>query len=212
MRVEIYVDVLCPWCYIGRRRVAAALADMAERDRLEIVWRSFELAPDASRTPGQSAAEALVEWWGEQAPARAARIRAVGAAEGLDLDLHAARPVNTFDAHRLSHLAARHGLADQAMERLFRAYHTEGRNVADHTVLEHLGVETGLDADEVREMLAGDAYAAEVRADERRAAELGVTGVPTLVIDGAPRFSGVQPPAVLRELLERGLARETVSG
>lgn len=201
--IEIYTDVLCPWCFIGKRRIATALADVAGHERVAVVWRSFELDPGASVTPGDTAAEAMVAWWGDQASARVAKIQTLGAAEGLELDLHAARPVSTFDAHRLAHLAADHGLADEMMERLFRAYHTEGLNVADPLVLERLGAEAGLEAARVRDVLSGDAYAADVRADERRAAELGVRGVPSVVIDGGPPFSGVQPPAVLRTLFEQ---------
>ncbi|GAA3472995.1 DsbA family oxidoreductase [Nonomuraea roseola] len=202
MQVEIYVDVLCPWCYIGKRRVAAALSQVDGRDQVEIIWRSLELAPESGREPGQSAAEAMREWWGDQAAARVAHIQALGAAEGLELNLHLARPVNTFDAHRLCHLAADRGLADEVMERLLRGYHTEGLDVADPVVLERLAVEAGLEADEVRALLAGDAYAERVRADERRAAGLGVTGVPSMVIDGGAPVSAVQPPAALRLLLE----------
>ncbi|WP_329087624.1 MULTISPECIES: DsbA family oxidoreductase [unclassified Streptosporangium] len=206
MKVEIYADVLCPWCFIGKRRIATALAQVADRDRLEIVWRSYELAPEAGRIPGPTAAEAMKGWWGDQAPARVARIQAIGAAEGLELNLHAARPVNTFDAHRLCHLAVKHELADEVMERLLRAYHTEGLNIADPQTLERLGVEAGLDATEVRATLGGDAYAQAVRADERRATEQGVTGVPSIVIDGRLPVSGVQSPAELRRLLEDALA------
>ncbi|GAA3067647.1 DsbA family oxidoreductase [Streptosporangium carneum] len=206
MRVEIYADVLCPWCYIGKRRLAAVLAEVVGRERLEVVWRSYELSPGAGRVPGPTAAEAMAEWWGEQASARISRIQALGAAEGLDLNLHVARPVNTFDAHRLCHLAAGRALADEMMERLLHAYHTEGLDVADQGVLERLGVEAGLNADEVRAVLTGDAYAEAVRADERRAAEQGVTGVPSVVIGGGPPVSGVQPPAELRRLLELSLA------
>lgn len=202
MQVEIYVDVLCPWCYIGKRRVAAALSQIDRRDQVQIIWRSLELAPESGREPGQSAAEAMREWWGDQAEARVAHIQALGAAEGLELNLHLARPVNTFDAHRLCHLAADRGLADEVMERLLRGYHTEGLDVADPVVLERLAVEAGLEADEVRALLAGDAYAERVRADERRAAELGVAGVPSMVIDGGAPVSAVQPPAALRLLLE----------
>ncbi|MER5627868.1 DsbA family oxidoreductase [Streptosporangium sp. NPDC002544] len=207
MKVEIYADVLCPWCYIGKRRLTAALDDIADRARVEIIWRSYELAPEEGRIPGTTAAEAMAGWWGDQAPIRVARIQALGAAEGLELNLHLARPVNTFDAHRLCHLAAGHGLADQMMERLLRAYHTEGLNVADSRVLQRLGAEACLDADQVRAVLAGDDYAEEVRADRCRAAEHGVTGVPSLVIDGRPPISGVQPAAELRRLLEHGSPR-----
>ncbi|PRX97695.1 DsbA family oxidoreductase [Allonocardiopsis opalescens] len=206
MRVEIYADVLCPWCYIGKRRLAAALDAVDGRDRVRLVWRGYELAPDAARTPGPTAAEAMAEWWGAEAPQRVARIRALGAAEGLELNLHLARPVNTFDAHRLCRLAAGRGRAEQMVERLFRAYHTEGLNVADPETLRRLGVEAGLPDGEAAAVLAGDAYADELRADRRRAAEHGVTGVPSLVIDGAPPVPGVQPPARLRLLLESALA------
>lgn len=201
MKLEIYADVLCPWCYIGKRRLTAALAQHTGRDSIEIVWRAYELAPEEGRTPGPTAAEAMAGWWGEQAPARIARIRSLGAAEGLDLNLHLARPVNTFDAHRLVKLAADRDRADQMMELLLHAYHAEGHSVADGQVLQRLGGEAGLDAGEVRTLLDGDDYADEVRADRRRASEHGVTGVPSLVIDGRPPVSGVQPVADLQRLL-----------
>ncbi|MFI0423728.1 DsbA family oxidoreductase [Spongiactinospora sp. 9N601] len=202
MRLEIYADVLCPWCYIGKRRLTAALARHPGRDRVEIIWRSHELAPDEGRTPGPTAAQAMSGWWGEQAPARIARIRELGAAEGLELNLHLARPVNTFDAHRLVKLSAGRGLADAMMERLLHGYHTEGLNVADPQVLLRLGGEAGLEAAEVRAVLAGDDHADQVRADRRRAAECGVTGVPGLVIDGGPPVPGVQPVEDLLRLLK----------
>lgn len=202
MRVEIYADVLCPWCFIGKRRIAAASAQLTDRGRVEIVWRSYELSPNEGRIPGPTAAEAMRGWWADQAPAKVAHIRALGAEEGLELNLHLARPVNTFDAHRLSHLGGDCGRADEVMEHLLRAYHTEARNVADPHVLERVGVEAGLDTSEVSELLAGDAYAKAVRADEHRATKQGVTGVPAVVIDGGPPVSGVRPIAELRKLLE----------
>ncbi|MEV4255025.1 DsbA family oxidoreductase [Spirillospora sp. NPDC049652] len=206
MKIEVYADVLCPWCYIGKRRLTAALAGLPGRGRVETVWRSFELAPEASRIPGETAAEAMVGWWGEKAPARIARIQSLGAAEGLELNLHLTRPANTFDAHRLVKLAADRGKADQMMELLLHAYHTEGLNVADVDVLRRLGGEAGLDGEEVSAVLAGDDYAAQVRADRLRAAEVGITGVPNVVIDGRPPVSEIQPVADLRRLIESGLA------
>ncbi|MFD0888554.1 DsbA family oxidoreductase, partial [Streptosporangium algeriense] len=143
--VEVYADVLCPWSYIGKRRLETALAGMEERERPEVVWRSYELSPDEGRTPGRTAAEAMADWWGEQSGARVELIHTLGRAEGLDIDLTLARPVNTFDAHRLRHLAAEHGLSGQVMERLLRAYLCEGANVSDPGVLERVGVEAGLD-------------------------------------------------------------------
>ncbi|MEU7399569.1 DsbA family oxidoreductase, partial [Streptomyces albogriseolus] len=184
---------------------AAALTEIADRDRIQIVWRSYELAPEEGKVPGLTAAEAMAGWWGEQASARITRIRALGEAEGLQLNLHRARPVNTFDAHRLCHLAADHGVADKMMERLFHAYHTEGLNVAEPQTLDRLGDEAGLDPADVRTLLGGNDYAEQVRADERGAAERGVTSVPSLVIDGRPPVSGVQAPEKLRLLVDQRL-------
>ncbi|GAA4929517.1 putative DsbA family dithiol-disulfide isomerase [Nonomuraea thailandensis] len=205
MKLDIYADVLCPWCYIGKRRLTAALARHPRRDGIEITWRAYELAPGENRTPGPTAAQAMAGWWGEQAQSRIDRIRSLGAAEGLELNLHLARPVNTFDAHRLVKLAAAHGRAEEMMELLLHAYHTDGHNVADAQVLQRLGGEAGLDTGQVRALLDGDDYAAEVHADRRRAAQHGVTGVPSLVIDGRPPVPGVQSVADLRQLLRNDL-------
>nr|WP_042185318.1 DsbA family oxidoreductase [Kibdelosporangium sp. MJ126-NF4]CEL16698.1 FrnE protein [Kibdelosporangium sp. MJ126-NF4]CTQ88951.1 FrnE protein [Kibdelosporangium sp. MJ126-NF4] len=199
MQVEIFADVICPWCYIGKRRVAAAIADLA--DPPEVVWRSYQLDPEASTTPGGTADVLMAQWWGDRAPQRVAQIKAVGAGDGLEMNLHTARPVNTFDAHRVLHLAAEHGLQDQTWERLLRGFHTEGRDIADPGTLVDLATEAGLPADEVHNVLDGDAHARSVRTDLERAVHLGVSGVPSLVIgDGTP-FSGVQPVADLRKLL-----------
>jgi predicted DsbA family dithiol-disulfide isomerase len=210
MQVEIYGDLLCPWCYIGKRRVAAALEELPGRDGVEVVWRSYELGQE-NRVPGPTAAEELGEMWGDRAQARLAYIQTLGQAEGLALNLHLARPVTTFDAHRLTHLGTERGLADQVLERLLYGYHTEGRNIADPEVLAQLGVEAGLAAEEVREMLAGDAHAAGVRADERRAAEQGVGGVPSMVVDGRAPVSGVQAATDLRRLLQEALSERSVA-
>ncbi|GAA2213825.1 protein disulfide isomerase FrnE [Nonomuraea monospora] len=203
MKLEIYADVLCPWCYIGKRRLTAALDKLDGQDEVRVIWRSFELAPGKSRTPGPTAAETMAGWGGEQTAAHIAHIRSLGAAEGLKLNLDLARPVNTFDAYRVSKLAADRGRADQLWEALLHAYHTEGLNVADPQVLARLGGTAGLEADEVRAVLDGDGYADQVRADRLRAAEHGITSIPSLVIDGRSPVSGVQPVAHLHRLLER---------
>ncbi|MFG3437243.1 DsbA family oxidoreductase [Nonomuraea sp. NPDC047897] len=202
MQVEVYFDVLCPWCYIGKRRLATALKG---RNDVHVVWRSFELDPDGGPVPGLTAAQVIATYQSDPARARArvAHIQALGAAEGLELNLHQARPVNSLDAHRLIHLAATRGLADAVLERLLHGYHTQARNIADPEVLQALGVEAGLDQAQVGELLTGDAFTAEVRDDERRAAQRGIRGVPALVIDGAPPVSAVQEPAALASLLER---------
>ena len=206
MKVEIYSDILCPWCYIGKRRVASALALLSNPARVELVWRSFELSPDQSRIPGKTAAAAIREWRGNaEAATRIAHIRALGAADGLDLNLDLARPVSTFDAHRLMHFAADRGKSDAVVERLFRTYHTEGGNVADRAVLVRLGDEAGIDRTEVGDMLASDAYALDVQGDERRASQLGITSVPSIVVAGKAPVSGIQTPAELALLIEEAL-------
>jgi len=169
------------------------------------VRRSYELGPNLSGVPGSTAAAEMGarDRWGEQVEPRISRIQALGAAEGIELNLHLARPVNTFDAHRLVHLAADRGRADQVLDALFRAYHTRGSNVADPDVLKEVGAAAGLRVAEVGDLLAGEAYASEVRADEHRAMKCGINGVPTLVIEGGPPIHGVLPTETLRHLLKQ---------
>ncbi|XRQ05992.1 DsbA family oxidoreductase [Actinomadura welshii] len=202
---DVFFDVLCPWSFIAKRRLERALSTLSDAGRVEIVWRSFELSPRNRRTPGPTAAEEMTEWWGDRTAARIDLIRRLGAAEGLDLDLHRARPVDTFAAHRLFQLAAAHGRADQVLEHLLTAYHTDGLNIADPRVLERLGTRAGLDIDDVNALMSGDAFATAVRADEENAAERGVTGVPSLVLGTRPPVSAVQPPEQLSRLLERAI-------
>ncbi len=197
-RVDVYADVLCPWSFIGKRRLDTVRAGM----RVDVRWRSVELDPRLGRVPGRTAAQEMADpaWWGDAAAARIADLRALGAAEGLALNLHLARPVNSFDAHRLLQFAAERGRADVMVEHLLVAYHTDGADIADPRVLQRLGERAGLPAAEVMTVLAGNAYATRVRADERDAADRGATSVPSLVIDGGSPISGVQPPEVLRRL------------
>ncbi|GAB2943048.1 DsbA family oxidoreductase [Streptomyces heilongjiangensis] len=208
MQIEIYSDPLCPWCFIGKRRIASALGKFTHRDEVRVVWRSFELDPGLDRKPGATAAESMEQWMDPQAvPARVALIRSHGDREGLDLNLHRSRPVNTFDAHRLIQLAADRGRAEELLEAVFHAYHTEGLDIADHQVLLRLAAAAGLDAAEAGAVLDGDAYAERVRADERRAAAAGVNGVPSLVVDGGTPVSGVQDPDALLAVLEHAFSR-----
>src|SRR3954453_22556682 len=186
MKVEIWSDVVCPWCYIGKRRFESALERFAHRDQVEVVWRSFELDPNsAPRTPG-ALADMLARKIGvspTQAGAMNAQVTDLAAKEGLDYKLDRAQHGNTFDAHRLIHLAADRGLQEAAKERLLRAYFTDGLPIGDHETLVMLGTELGLPTDEVCKMLASDAYADAVRADEERATMFGISGVPFFAID-----------------------------
>jgi predicted DsbA family dithiol-disulfide isomerase len=206
VHVEIWSDIACPWCYVGKRRFEAALTGYEHRDDVTVTWRSFELDPGAPPERGVSGAEHLASKYGlsvEQAQARQAQLAALAAEDGLDLRFDRVRGGNTFDAHRLVHLAEAHGMQDATKERLMRAYLSEGELISDHATLARLGAEAGLPAGEVAELLAGDRFAAEVRDDERTGAALGITGVPFFVVDRAFGASGAQPPEVLRGLLER---------
>ena len=207
MHVEIWSDIACPWCYIGKRRFETALAAFEHREDVTVTWRSFELDPTAPRERDVDGATHLAEKYGtsrEQALAMHEQMTGVAAEEGLEFRFDRARGGNTFDAHRLLHLAAAHGAQDAMKERLMRAYLSEGEAIGDPETLERLAIDAGLPADEVRELLAGDRFADEVRADEHTAAQLGIHAVPFFVLDRAMGASGAQPPEVFAELLRRG--------
>ena len=212
MRVEIWSDVVCPWCYIGKRHFEQALEQFEGRDDVEVIWRSFELDPGHPRRFEGDLAAALAAKYGtsrEQAESMIDGMSQRAAQAGLEYDLQRAVPVNTFDAHRLIHLASAHGLQDRAEERLFDAYMREGRDLSDHTTLTALAAEIGLDPDEAEAVLAGDAYGEDVRADEREAGAIGVSGVPFFVIDRSYAISGAQPPELMLAGLRRALAEGT---
>ena len=206
MNVEIWSDVVCPWCYIGKRRFESALAQFPHRDDVTVTFRSFQLDPEAPRASGVPVAEVLARKYGvsqAQAAAMNNRVSTIAAEEGLEYHLDRAQHANTFDAHRLLHLAAARQRQPEVKERLMRAYFTEGEDMSDHETLARLAAEAGLDADEARTVLDGDAYADAVRADERRARLLGITGVPFFVVDEKYGVSGAQPASLLEEVLAR---------
>ena len=204
MDIEIWSDVNCPWCYLGKRRLEAALADFEHVADVSLTWRSFELDPDAPAEIAGNGATMLAEKYGmpmERAQAVERNLTELAAADGLHYDLEHARIGSSFDAHRLVHLAKRAGLQDAMQERLFRARFTEGLLISDTETLVNLATEVGLDEDEVRAMLAGDAFAADVRADELMAQQLRIDGVPMFVVDRTFGMSGAQPPEQLLALL-----------
>ena len=206
MNVEIWSDIACPWCYVGKRRFEAALAGFAHRDEVAVTWRSFELDPTAPAERPQSAADHLAAKYGmsrAEALAMQQNLTETAAGEGLDFRFDRSRGGNTFDAHRYIHLAAAHGLQDALKERIMRAYLTEGELVSDPDVLARLAREVGLPAEEVTVLATTDRYADEVREDERTARRLGINAVPFFVFDRAFGASGAQPPEVLGELLQR---------
>lgn len=206
MKVEIWSDVVCPWCYVGKRQFEEALSRFEHAGEVDVVWRSFELDPEAPALAGIPMSQILQRKYGMtpgQAEAANVRMTQVAAEVGLDYHLDEVQRGNSFDAHRLIHLAARHGLGDAMKERLLAAYFTEGLPVGDRPTLAKLAGEVGLDPHEAETTLNGDDFSAEVREDEARAAALGVRGVPFFVIDEAYGLSGAQPPDVLLGALER---------
>jgi predicted DsbA family dithiol-disulfide isomerase len=212
VHVEIWSDIACPWCFVGKRRFEAALAQFEHRDQVSVTWRSFELDPAAPHERTGERAAHLAEKYGvgvEQAREMEAQMAQTAAGDGLAFDFGVARSGNTFDAHRLVHLAEAHGRQDAMKERLFSAYLEQGELVSDHTTLARLAVEVGLPGDEVEQLLAGDRCAAEVRDDERTAASLGINAVPFFVIDRAIGASGAHPPEALLRMLQQGWAQRT---
>jgi predicted DsbA family dithiol-disulfide isomerase len=210
MDIEIWSDIACPWCYIGKRRFEAALARFEHRDDVRVTWRSFELDPSApSEREGERAAR-LAEKYGvtvEHAREMERQMTETAAGEGLDFRFDVARSGSTFDGHRVVHLAAEHGLQDAMKERLLRGYFGEGELMSDPETLVRLAGEVGLDQDEVRQMLASDRFAEDVRDDERTATAFGISAVPTFVVDRSIGVSGAHPPDALLELLREGWAR-----
>jgi predicted DsbA family dithiol-disulfide isomerase len=207
MEVEIWSDIACPWCYIGKRRFERSLSQFEHADAVRVRWRSFELDPDAPREREGDRTTRIANKYGiglDRVRQMEHEMVAQAASEGLDFRLDVQRSGTTFDGHRVVHLAIEHGLGDEMKERLLRAYFTEGELIADHASLLALGLEVGLPEDELRELLAGERFAAEVRADERTALELGITAVPTFVVDRARGVSGAQSPELLLKLLRTG--------
>jgi predicted DsbA family dithiol-disulfide isomerase len=208
LRVDVWSDIACPWCYVGKRRLEAALAAFPHADEVEVVWRAFELDPSAPRERDRSTgyAERLATKYRTsvgEADAMIARMTDVARADGLDFRFDRIRPGNTFDAHRVLQLASERGRQDAVKERFLRAYMTEGEPIGDPETLVRLASEAGLDADEVRATLASDAYAREVREEESDAAELGIHGVPFFVLGGKYAVSGAQPAETMRLALEK---------
>jgi predicted DsbA family dithiol-disulfide isomerase len=206
MNIEIWSDVVCPWCYIGKRQFERAVASFSHPDEITVTYRSFELDPDAPAERSGTHAEHLAGKYGmtiTQAEQAGQQMTQRAAADGLEFRFDLIRGGNTFDAHRLLHLAKDHGLQPEMKERLMRATFTEGLPIADRPTLARLAAEVGLPAAQVQTVLDGDTYADAVRADEQQAARYGITGVPFFVADGKYAVSGAQPPEVLLQLLQR---------
>lgn len=206
MKIEIWSDIACPWCYIGKRRFEQALDQFPHRDALDIVWRSFELDPTAPARQTIPTVELLATKYrmsAEKAQTMMDNMTATGAIDGLEFRFDRSISGNTFDAHRLIHFAATVGQRAGMIERLFAAYFTEGEAMGDHDTLVRLARDIGLDANAVRDMLSSTAHAIDVRSDEARAQQFGVTGVPFFAINERYGISGAQPAAAIVEALTK---------
>ena len=206
MKVEIWSDIVCPFCYIGKRRFEHALEKFPHADHVEVVWRSFELTPDYQPVTGRNVYESLAEKKGiplVQAKQMSDHMANMAREVGLEYDFDHAVPTNTFLGHQLIHLAAKHGKQGAAKERLMAAYYLQGQNLNDINTLATLATEIGLDAGEVRAALTAGTYAEAVRHDEYQAQQINVRGVPFFVFEDKYAVSGAQPTELFAEVLEK---------
>jgi predicted DsbA family dithiol-disulfide isomerase len=206
MKVEIWSDYMCPFCYIGKRKFEAALDRFSNKKDIEVVYRSFELDPDSKRDASHDVHEMLASKYGmsrERAESMNRDVTAQAQAVGLAYHFDTMILTNTFDAHRLSHFAARYGKMHEMTEALLKAYFTDSKHIGDHETLAALAAEVGLDQAEAAGMLGGDEFTSEVRADEQEAVNLGVRGVPFFVINRKYAVSGAQPSEVFLDALQK---------
>jgi len=206
MKVEIWSDVMCPFCYIGKRKFEAALGTFENRDNIEIVWKSFQLQPGLKTDPSKSTVQHLAEskgWSMDQTRETIKYVTDMAEIVGLHYNFDKAVVANSFDAHRFIQFAKTKGKGDAAEEGLFKAYFTEGKNTADHAVLIQLGNEIGLDVDAVKQVLQGSDFTAEVNRDISESQQLGVSGVPFFVFDRKYAVSGAQDSKVFLENLNK---------
>ncbi|WP_349627271.1 DsbA family oxidoreductase [Arthrobacter sp. C9C5] len=206
MKIEIWSDVACPWCYIGKRRFETALAAFPHRDAVEVQWRSFQLDPslpehyDGTELDYLSTRKGMAQ---DQVAGMFEHVASLASAEGLNYRFDAVVVANSFTAHRLIHLAAAHGQQDAAKERLLSDHFEHGRDIGSREYLTSLGLELGIDAGELDELFGSDKYADDVRQDFAEARALGISGVPFFVIDRKYGISGAQPAETFTAALEQ---------
>jgi protein disulfide-isomerase len=206
MKVEIWSDVMCPFCYIGKRKFEAALNTFPQKDSIQVVWRSFELNPSLRYKPGRDSYSYLAEIKGqtrEWAVKIHDNLTQSAKSIGLDYNFDKTKITNSFDAHRVIQLAKKYNLTNEVEERFFKAYFTDGELMSDHETLVRLAVEAGLSRDVVTQALGTDQYAEEVRKDIAEASRLGINGVPFFVLDQKYGVSGAQDTSVFTETLQK---------
>lgn len=206
MKIEIWSDVVCPFCYIGKRKFEAAFAQFKHADNVEIIWKSYQLSPEMKTIPGKNIHQYLSEHkrisLGE-ATTMNNQVAAWAQQVGLQYNFDIAIPANTYMAHRFSHLAKQHGLQNEAEEKLFSAYFTEGKNIDDVETLAQIGAEIGIEAGLVKSTLESNEYADAVRNDISEAWSLGLRGVPFFVFDRKFAVSGAQDSKIFLNTLEK---------
>lgn len=205
MKIEIWSDVVCPFCYIGKRKLEQALEQFSHKDQVEITWKSFQLDPEAP-VEGGDYFEYLSQkkgWSLDYTRQLTQQVTQMAANAGLEYHFEKAITANSFDAHRLAHLASIKGLGDKASEVLFRAHFVEGKNIADHQTLAEIGATIGINEVEVKQLLAGNLFSEEVQQDIAEARKLQISGVPFFVIDRKYAISGAQDASLILQTLER---------
>jgi len=206
MKVEIWSDVMCPFCYIGKRKFEKALAEFPHSDKINIEWKSFQLNPQMKTEPGRSINDYLAEtkgWTPDYAEQVTDHVTNLAREVGLEYNMEKSVVANSFDAHRFVQFAKTKGKGDEAEEQLFKAYFTDGKNTADHEVLIELGSDIGLDSSELRKVLEGTRFSEEVRNDIYEAQQVGARGVPFFVLDRKYAVSGAQQPETFLGALEK---------
>ncbi|MDZ7693945.1 MAG: DsbA family oxidoreductase [Balneolaceae bacterium] len=211
MKIEIWSDIACPFCYIGKRHLEQALDQFKHADEVDVVWHSFELDPEAKTETDKNIYEKLASKYGqslEWAKQANEDLKQKAADVGIEFNPEKIIPTNSFDAHRLIKLADEYGLEDEAEEQLFNAYFTEGKNISNYDTLRQIGATLGLGKDDVETMLESEQYSDDVRRDEKEAQQIGVRGVPFFVLNRKYAISGAQPVHTFVEALEKCYADE----
>lgn len=206
LKIQIWSDIMCPFCYIGKRKIEGALAQFENKDSVVIEWKSFELDPGFTATPNESIVTHLAEKYGRDtdwAQSMIDNMTENAKNSGLAFHFEKAILANSLNAHRLLHLAKKHNLSNELKELLFRAYLTEGKNVNDLNTLQEIGQNAGLSIDEIKQLINSDIYTEEVRKDQQEAQALRITGVPFFVFDNKYAVSGAQATDVFLKTLEK---------
>ena len=213
MKVEIWSDVMCPFCYIGKRKFEKALAQFEHKDRVIVEWKSFQLNPDLITDPNKNTIVHLAEskgWTLDYTKQTTEHVSNIAKQQGLNFNFEKAVVANSFDAHRLLHLAKKHNLQNECEEKLFEAYFTLGINTADHAELKKIGIEIGLDQNEINEMLNSNLYTNEVKQDIYHAQQIGVRGVPFFVFENKYAVSGAQESETFLGALKKAFSETVV--